>query len=214
MCCGRQPRWPRRWRRGWPRFGFLEALTTLPTRRGGLKGSGFCAVRRNVCRRPGSIWGIVPERSGRIEHGGKTVFMSTTNGTRALIAAAGAGAVLTGALVNASAVARQLQKFGMDVTLLCAGTGGEFALEDVVGAGAVLDALGAVAKVECASDRARMAGEFFRSARCNLREVLADSIGGRNVLAVGLGADIDFASRLDAVGVVGVVRSGPLRVTR
>ena len=45
--------------------------------------------------------------------------------------------VFTAALVNASAVASALAKTGRDITLLCAGTNGEPAMEDVLGAGAV-----------------------------------------------------------------------------
>src|SRR5688500_13494576 len=42
------------------------------------------------------------------DHAGATLFMCTTNGTRALIAARSAPVVLTGALVNAAAVATRL----------------------------------------------------------------------------------------------------------
>src|SRR4051794_30456834 len=43
-----------------------------------------------------------------VQQAGSTLFMSTTNGTRAIIAASGAERVLAGALVNASAVANHL----------------------------------------------------------------------------------------------------------
>ncbi len=147
-------------------------------------------------------------------HGAKTMFMSTTNGTRAIIAATSAAAVLTGAIVNAAAVGRKLAELGLDITLLCAGTGGHFATEDLMGAGAVLDAVQAIAMVEPNSDRARLALRLFRDSRDRLREMLADSSGGRNVIGVGLDEDIDFAARLNAVPVVGVVKLNPLRVTR
>src|SRR5205814_5173897 len=60
---------------------------------------------------------------------GKTLFLSTTNGTRALVAARNASLLLTGALVNARAVAGALKARWQDVTLLCAGTDGEIATE-------------------------------------------------------------------------------------
>src|SRR4051812_17496216 len=52
----------------------------------------------------------------------KTLFLSTTNGTRALVAARKAELLLTGALVNAASVAVALSNQLRDVTLLCAGT--------------------------------------------------------------------------------------------
>ena len=81
-------------------------------------------------------------------------------------------------------------------------------MEDVLGAGAVLQALGA----EPASDTARMALRLFEATRDRLGDVLRDSQGGRNVLAAGLPDDIDFASRLDHFGVVGVASGDPLVV--
>src|SRR5438045_2629948 len=77
-----------------------------------------------------------------IEHSGSTLFMSTTNGTRAILAARGSAKVLIGALVNATAVANELRRLRSNVILLCAGTHGQVAMEDVIGAGAILNSLG------------------------------------------------------------------------
>ena len=141
-------------------------------------------------------------------HRDTTLFMCTTNGTRALLAARSAAVVYAGALVNASAVARRLRADERDVILLCAGTNGAVAMEDVLGAGAVLDALHA----EPASDLARMALDLFRAGRERLGEMLRDAQGGRNVIEAGLPQDIDFAARLDVFDVVGVASGDPLVV--
>lgn len=144
-------------------------------------------------------------------HRGRTVCMSTTNGTRAVIAAGGARRILIGAIVNASAVARALGRAGKDggdVVLLCAGTGGEVAAEDVIGAGAVLHALRPLGPVRLVSDVARMAEDLFVAHRSDLAGALRNTQGGRNVIAAGLEADIEFAARLDALDAVGEVRQG------
>ena len=148
----------------------------------------------------------------RALHAGRTAYMSTTNGTRAIVAAHEGDVVLTGALVNASAVARAAANTGNDVTLLCAGTGGEVAMEDVVGAGAVLAALRPHASIRPESDMCLMAQRLFASARTDLRAALTESRGGRNVIAAGLLEDIDFAARLDALDVVGFVEKQTLSV--
>src|SRR5205809_5863761 len=75
------------------------------------------------------------------QHRRAVAFMCTTNGTRALLSARGAELILAAALINAAAVAEALHPCGLDVTLLCAGTNGEIADEDVLGAGAVLSEL-------------------------------------------------------------------------
>jgi 2-phosphosulfolactate phosphatase len=148
------------------------------------------------------------------KHRDATVYMSTTNGTRALLAARAAPLVITAALVNAAAAARMLAKAGHDVTLLCAGTNGEVAMEDVVGAGAVAYTLAMLEPVTLASDAARMAVRLFRCGRDDVRELFRDAAGGRNVIAAGLEEDIDFAAGLDSIDVVGVATGDPLTVRR
>lgn len=143
-------------------------------------------------------------------HRGATVFMCTTNGTRALLAAREAAALFIGAIVNASAVAAAVRATGRDVTLLCAGTNGEVAMEDVLGAGAVIAALDAT----MANDASIMARRLFDTSRDDLGEILRQTAGGRNVIAAKLEQDIDFAARLDARPVVGVAAGEPLVVKR
>lgn len=147
-------------------------------------------------------------------HARRTVYMSTTNGTGAILAARGAGRVLTGAIVNAAAAARAARDAGRDVILLCAGTDGQVATEDVLGAGAVLAALRGLGPLQLSSDVAWMAERLFLAARGDLVAALRASRGGRNVLAAGLGQDVDFAARLDALDVVGQVRGDSPPVIR
>jgi len=132
------------------------------------------------------------------EYADRTVFMSTTNGTRAILAAQDAAQLFVGALVNASAVASVLAEAGLDVTLLCAGTNGRVAIEDVIGAGAVLAAFNRKAPTATpASDATRIALHLFESSRGDLSRALADGDGGRNVIAAGLREDIAFAASVD-----------------
>jgi 2-phosphosulfolactate phosphatase len=153
--------------------------------------------------------GNSPGAFNHAAHAGRVAFMSTTNGTRALLSARGATAVYIGALVNASATARALAQAGLDVTLLCAGTQGQVALEDVLGAGAVLEALQDLRDVQMDSDTASVARRLFASARRDLSAALREGCGGQNVIAAGLAPDIDFAARLDALDIVGRASGDP-----
>lgn len=149
------------------------------------------------------------------EYAERTVFMSTTNGTRAILAAQNAAQLFVGALVNASAVASVLAEAGLDVTLLCAGTNGRVAIEDVIGAGAVLAALSRKLPTVPASDAARVALHLFESAKNDLPRALAEGDGGRNVIAAGLREDIAFAASVDRFRhVVGEVTGQTVRMRR
>jgi 2-phosphosulfolactate phosphatase len=167
---------------------------------------------RNCLPPPGFDLGNSPGSFDSTAHRGRIIFMSTTNGARAIVAAQAAPLLLTAALVNAAATADRLLAAKLDITLLCAGTDGQPAMEDLIGAGAVIAALAHKTSLSLENDIARIAHRLFQSARQDLRSALAESTGGQNVLAVGLDADIDFAARLDAFQIVGVVAVNPLRV--
>ncbi len=74
---------------------------------------------------------------------GSTVALSTTNGTRVVEAATGAPAILTGAFVNASALADELadRRHSKPVVVVGCGWEGRRASEDEAAAGAILHRL-------------------------------------------------------------------------
>jgi 2-phosphosulfolactate phosphatase len=162
---------------------------------------------RNAVKPPGFDLGNSPGAFQRDVHKDLTLFMTTTNGTKAILAAAGAPVVFTGALVNAQAVADALLKTNLDATLLCSGTEGYICTEDTLGAGAVIDALQSRgAKISLASDVAWMAHHLFRAERDDVYDALFESRGGHNIRRAGLDPDIAFCAALDSLDVVGVVR--------
>jgi 2-phosphosulfolactate phosphatase len=145
-------------------------------------------------------------KSDRVK--GSTIFLSTTNGTRAIVAANAATSRLVAGLINRRATAEALLQMKLDVTLLCAGTNQEPAPEDLLGAGAVIHSLNELTAVALNSVAIR-AGGAFHDAREDLVGFLRSTAGGRNVIDAGLEQDIVFASRLDAVGTVVEVSGDP-----
>jgi 2-phosphosulfolactate phosphatase len=144
--------------------------------------------------------------------GGKTLVLTTTNGTRALSVCHEANRVVIAAFVNLRAVTRELAAEPV-VHILCAGTDGEVTREDVLLAGALAERLldqrgaGAASEVEL-NDTARLALEAWlnvsrsmRSARDLARE-LRRSQGGRNLMAIGAQADIELAADVDRFDLV------------
>jgi len=148
---------------------------------------------------PGFDLGNSPGAFDRSLHAGRDLLMSTTNGTRALLAAAGATRGYAGALVNATAVAKCLAQENLAVTLLCAGTNGVIAMEDILGAGAVIHSLRILTAVRLESDSALIADRVFAASRHDLPAALRLVRGGLNLIEAGLEADIDFAARLDVI---------------
>lgn len=182
---------------------------------GAANGSDLLLCGEEQCLAPaGFHLGNSPGGFQAAEHAGRSVCMSTTNGTRAILAARGARRIFAGALVNASAVAAAASAAGADVILLCAGTNGAIAAEDVIGAGAVLHALRPLAKIRPQSDACWMSEDLFVAHRSDLAGGLRIARGGQNVIAAGLEADVDFAAQLDVIDVVGEVHPGDPPVIR
>jgi 2-phosphosulfolactate phosphatase len=181
--------------------------------RSGCQGALLCGEQH--CLRPeGFDLGNSPGEFGAARVSGRTILMSTTNGTRAIVAARGAAQLYAAGLVNAEATARHLARLGSDVTLLCAGTGGEVALEDALGAGAIIAALNRLTSNKLASDSAAIASTLFETFEKSLPQTLRNTHGGRNVIAAGLEADIDFAARLNVMEIVADVDPRTLTATR
>ena len=183
-------------------FGSIDEAARAASRH---EGARILCGEENCLPPPGYDLGNSPGAFRRALHVGQTVYMSTTNGTRAIVAARRAGTILTGALANVSAVARAVANRGADVTLLCAGTGGAVAMEDLIGAGAVMSALRRLTSFDSDSDTPLIARRLFEAASDDLRAALTESRGGRNVIAAGLLADIEFAASVDALDAVGFV---------
>jgi 2-phosphosulfolactate phosphatase len=105
-------------------------------------GEGLLGGERDAARIEGFDVGASP-REFLGEPRAETVIFSTTNGTRAILAAAGrCGEVLLGSLLNLEAMAAAVRERGQDVAVLCAGFQGTFALDDAYCAGRIVQLLG------------------------------------------------------------------------
>jgi 2-phosphosulfolactate phosphatase len=78
-----------------------------------------------------------------LEPRAETLILTTTNGTRAIVAAAAdCDEVLVGSLLNLDAVAKAAHERGEDVEIICAGVDGRFTLDDAYCAGRIAELLG------------------------------------------------------------------------
>src|SRR5258706_580487 len=102
------------------------------------------AGERRLLKIEGFNLGNSPREMTKEAVGGKTLFLATTNGTPALLAAQGGDPVLVAAALNFSAVAdraRHLFTERGDLVIICAGREKQFALEDAYTAGRLIKAV-------------------------------------------------------------------------
>jgi 2-phosphosulfolactate phosphatase len=151
---------------------------------------------------------------------GQTLVLATTNGTRAIAAAAaGADAVLIGSLSNltacAAAAARLARDGERDILVLGAGVEGEFALDDAYTAGRFVAEL-RVWLAEWAASDAAVAAEVVAEGFSSSGDALGASTSAAKLRAAGLADDLRLCARestVDAVPKVDDVDAGVALIT-
>jgi 2-phosphosulfolactate phosphatase len=151
-------------------------------------GEGLLGGERSAVKIEGFDIGASPREV--LEPRGETLIYSTTNGTRAVLAAAAAcEEVLLGSLLNLSAVARAVTQ---DCVIVCAGFQGQFALDDAYCAGRIVELLDGEV-----TDAAKASAILARSFPTAHEALLARTYG-----PPGLEEDIKFCAQENVVDVV------------
>jgi 2-phosphosulfolactate phosphatase len=147
---------------------------------------------------PGFDVGNSPLEYSRERVGGRAVLSTTTNGTRALLAASSARAVYVGAFVNLDALTRALRtelEAGTPVMLLAAGQAGAETLEDTACAGALGERLREFAPTDEVTQRAIA---LWRDQANSVARVIGASPHAASLRASGLEGDLALAAQLSA----------------
>jgi 2-phosphosulfolactate phosphatase len=153
-------------------------------------GEAVLGGERNAVRIPGFDLGNSPREY--VEPVGTTLVLSTTNGTRAVVAAAErCERVYLASLLNLSAVVEAVRAAGEDAIVVCAGVQGSMNLDDTFVAGRIVELLG-WERTDAAEAAARLVGTWTSS-----EEAFRASKSGRNLMenAPELGEDIPFCAR-------------------
>ncbi len=160
-------------------------------------GEGVLGGERKAVRIPGFDLGNSPREY--LEPLGATLILSTTNGTRAVVAAAQrCERVFLASQLNLSAVVEAVREAADDVVVVCAGVQGTFALDDAFVAGRIVELLGGM-RTDAAEAAARLATTWDGA-----EEAFRASKSGRNLMenAPELEADIPFCARESVLDIV------------
>jgi 2-phosphosulfolactate phosphatase len=148
------------------------------------------------CEKPeGFDLGNSPEET--LSPRGAELVLATTNGAPAILGAgAVASEVYAASLLNLDAMLETLATADGDILLVCAGTDGSPTIEDVYLAGRLSAGLEGP-RTDAAHIAEAVAASYPRPL-----DALDASIGGRNLRAVGLDADIDFCAQESIIATV------------
>lgn len=142
---------------------------------------------------------------------GKTLVLTTTNGTRLLHMVRDAATIITGSFLNLSAVCEFLIGQHKHVLLGCASWKDRFNLEDTLFAGAVVNRVKEHFDINC--DSARAANHLYEaSGGKNLISFLMDSSHYRRLSVYGLQQDMEYCVTPDLHPIVPILHGKELIV--
>jgi len=126
----------------------------------------------------------------------KGIVLTTTNGTLALSKCESAEEVLIGSFLNHRTVTEYLAAQDLPVELICAGTNGEFSLDDFLCAGLICSTLQKSGGFEL-DDLGRLAVQQWNRCKSDVHAALAGATHYNILKSKGFDADLDFCLRRD-----------------
>lgn len=169
------------------------------------KGEVRLAGERKMRMVSGFDLGNSPSEFTREAVEGKTVLLTTTNGTAAMAGLQGARDIVVAAYVNLEAVAvlmRTAARAGTDITLICAGRDKLFSLEDAACAGRYVRAIAKrLSKVEI-GDGGFAATVIDRKYGDRLDQLFSDSEAGQALVEAGFAQDLEDCAKIDSCPVI------------
>lgn len=173
------------------------------------RGEVRLAGERKMLIVPGFDLGNSPGEFTREAVEGKTVLLTTTNGTAAMVGLQGARDVVVASYVNLEAVSvlmRTAARAGTDLTLICAGRDKLFSLEDAACAGRYVRTIAKrLAKVEM-GDGAFASTVIDRKYGDRLDQLFADSEAGQALADAGFAADLESCAAVDSCPVIPILQ--------
>lgn len=136
---------------------------------------------------------------------GKTILITTTNGTRTLLGVQGARDIVIASYVNFTAVLAMMKvaaRSNTDIAIICAGDEGSFTLEDAACAGRYVRAIPKRAGSVVANDAASASVLIERKYGDNIEKVFKESSHGQALESAGFGDDLAAAAEVDSYPVV------------
>ena len=145
---------------------------------------------------------------------GKTLILTTTNGTNAINNVKAADEVVLACFRNAEAVVRHLIETSQcgvstNIIIVCAGTEGRFSLDDGLCAGMIIELLKQKTEVET-DDFGLLLNRFYSKSKSNLFGVLSECYHLKRLFMLGFYDDIKFCLETHCTETVPILKDGKI----
>ncbi|AMA74617.1 2-phosphosulfolactate phosphatase [Aneurinibacillus thermoaerophilus] len=138
---------------------------------------------------------------------GKQLVLTTTDGTIAISKAARAAHVLIGCFLNAEACIREALKRQLDITLYCAGTRHEFALEDGLAAGLMIHRAQQLQPAIKVRDLGKALEASYLHLKNELPNLLLETSNGKRLAQQHGTDDVLYCGQLNVFDIVPVLKN-------
>ena len=145
----------------------------------------------------------------------KTIIFTSTNGSRLLTKTKQAEATIVAGFLNITAVVSYLTRLDLDVAILCAGSYGQFSLEDTVCGGLI------GAQLFKQFDKKLVFEDLMLAAMLLSQKFENDTIKmlrlakhGRYLISIGFQNDLVTCAQLDSIDIVPVFQNGLITLPR
>jgi 2-phosphosulfolactate phosphatase len=166
------------------------------------------AAERNGEVVAGFDFGNSPFSYSKEKVAGKTVVLTTTNGTQALHLSRKAKKVVIGSFLNLTALCNWLKTQGENILLVCAGWKNNFNLEDTLFAGAVVEQLKELNfKLD---DAAIAANDLYQTGRDDINAYLKKTSHSERLKKLGIEKDIEFCLQVDLTTAIPILKGDRL----
>lgn len=164
--------------------------------------TSLLAGERNSKKIPGFHLGNSPAEWLSAPLKGQRIIFTTTNGTRAILKSSKAEQILICSLLNGQRCARQAISHQTDITILCAGTRNQFAIEDGLTAGYLIEQLFLITEGLTISDLGWALYHAYLASRHRLSEIIRLGQAGQRLFQLGCHEDLIICCQLDKYPVV------------
>lgn len=146
---------------------------------------------------------------------GKTLILTTTNGTRSLTRCNSASEIYIGCMLNAKALARKLVSENKDVVIVNAGTNGQFSMDDYICSGFIInEAINesySSGKIEL-TDIAISAYRAYKD-NSDIRTYIKDARHYNVMMGLGLQKDIEYCIQKNITDIVPIYSNGVIKIS-
>lgn len=143
---------------------------------------------------------------------GKTVLLTTTNGTQAIKKVWDAKKIILASFINITAVCKYIEDLGQDIIVVCAGTLERFSLDDILVAGALIYGLDQRG-ISLELDDLGMLSQFvYTYNQHDPHGALAKTHHYSKLQELGLQGDLDYCLNMDTAPIVPICKDGVIGV--